>query len=65
MYILAQQSQADVVTLPSKEASCSLPGTTTRHLNRVLKQLSETGAVSGAYPQLRVLNRALLLNPPL
>ncbi|NJL95866.1 MAG: cyclic nucleotide-binding domain-containing protein, partial [Anaerolineae bacterium] len=43
MYILAQQSQADVVTLPGKEQLASLLGTTTRHLNRVLKQLSEQG----------------------
>lgn len=64
MYILAQQPQSDVVTLPEKEQLASLLATTTRHLNRVLKQLTEAGAIGGKYPQLCVLNRTLLLNLP-
>lgn len=64
MYILTQQSQDNVVTLPAKEALASLLGTTTRHLNRVLKQLIEAGVIDGVYPRLRVLDRALLLNLP-
>ena len=62
MYILAQQPQDDLVTLPGKEQLASLLGTTTRHLNRVLNQLTETGAIGGTYPRLRVLDRPVLVN---
>lgn len=64
MYILAQQPQNNIVTLPAKESLASLLATTTRHLNRVLRQLAESGAIDGTYPRLRVLDRALLLNLP-
>jgi CRP-like cAMP-binding protein len=64
MYMLAQQKQGDVVTLPGKEQLASLVGTTTRHLNRVLKQLVEAGAISDRYPRVRLLDRSLLLNLP-
>lgn len=64
LYILAQQSQDDVVILPGKEQLASLLGTTTRHLNRVLRHLTEVGAIGGAYPHLCVLDRSLLLDLP-
>jgi CRP-like cAMP-binding protein len=62
MYILAQPMQGDMVTLPSKEDLASLLGTTTRHLNRVLKQLTDTGAIDGTYPRLYIRDCALLHN---
>ncbi|HRL14457.1 MAG TPA: Crp/Fnr family transcriptional regulator [Aggregatilineales bacterium] len=64
MYMLAQQKQGDDVLLPGKEQLASLLGTTTRHLNRVLKQLVESGAISDTYPRVRLLDRPLLLNLP-
>lgn len=62
MYMLAQPMQGDMVTLPSKEDLASLLGTTTRHLNRVLRQLTDIGAIDGAYPRLHIRDCDLLHN---
>jgi CRP-like cAMP-binding protein len=61
VYILAQPICDDgVIVLPEKEGLASLLGTTTRHLNRVLKELVDSGAVSLEHALLRILDRALL-----
>jgi CRP-like cAMP-binding protein len=59
VYILAQAA-GDEAVLPDKEALASLLGTTPRHLNRVLKALTEMGCISAGYPLVRILNRGAL-----
>lgn len=61
LYMLAQPTRQDgTVELPGKEDLASLLGTTTRHLNRVLKELVESGDISAGYPCVRILNRLAL-----
>jgi CRP-like cAMP-binding protein len=59
-YLLSQRSIQDdaVVLLPDKEGLASLLGATPRHLNRVLKDLSESGCISLDYPLARVLDKS-------
>ena len=59
IYMLAQ-AREDKVILPDKEGLASLLGTTTRHLNRVLKELVESGCISEGYPLVHLLNRQAL-----
>jgi CRP-like cAMP-binding protein len=61
-YMLAQPpvGGGGVIELPGKEGLASLLGATTRHLNRVLKQLVEAGAISPDYPRVRLLDRPAL-----
>ena len=62
LYILTQSSTGDdgAIVLPNKEGLASLPGTTTRHLNRVLKELVESGCISAGYPLVHILDTARL-----
>lgn len=64
VYILANLTSNEerkmVVTLPNKEELASLMGTTPRHLNRVLKQLVESGGISAGYPLVHILDRKCL-----
>lgn len=61
LYILSEpEIQADMVTLPDKETLASLLGTTERHLNRTLRNLSEAGAINKGYPAVRILDRTKL-----
>ena len=60
LYILAHSGRDDAIVVPSKEDFASLMGTTPRHLNRVLRDLVESGHISGGYPRIRILNRSAL-----
>ncbi len=61
LYLLSQSLNKDnSFVLPAKEELASLMGTTTRHLNRVLKQLVESGCVSSGYPLVKILDRLSL-----
>ncbi|MCI0709753.1 MAG: helix-turn-helix domain-containing protein [Chloroflexi bacterium] len=62
LYMLAGVASNGEMVLPGKEELASLLGTTTRHLNRVLKQLVESGSISDAYPAVRILDREALDN---
>ncbi|MGB1289310.1 MAG: Crp/Fnr family transcriptional regulator, partial [Aggregatilineales bacterium] len=53
LYILSQPVDDDgLITLPGKEELAALMGTTTRHLNRVLKSLIEARQIDGNYPHI-------------
>lgn len=62
LFIHAQiQSGNDAVILPAnKEEFASLLGTTPRHLNRVLKELVDSGVIDVGYPRIRILNKSAL-----
>lgn len=67
VYLLAQQTgQANQqgmrqVVLPAKDDLASLLGTTTRHLNRVLRELVQMGAVDiSQYPCVLILDETAL-----
>jgi CRP-like cAMP-binding protein len=60
LYILAHSGNNEAIVLPSKEEFASLMGTTPRHLNRVLRELVHSGAISAGYPRVRILNRLVL-----
>jgi CRP/FNR family transcriptional regulator, putaive post-exponential-phase nitrogen-starvation regulator len=62
LYILAQATEdtQKSVVLPDKEGLASLLGTTTRHLNRVLRELVEAEYISAGYPHIYLLNRKAL-----
>ncbi|MAS36670.1 MAG: Crp/Fnr family transcriptional regulator [Anaerolineaceae bacterium] len=61
VYMLAQPANADnAIDLPSKEELASMLGATPRHLNRVLKELVESGSISAGYPRVHILDRATL-----
>ena len=62
VYLLAQSTTHvdGVIVLPDKETLASLLGTTPRHLNRVIKELVESGSISAGYPLVRILNRSAL-----
>jgi CRP/FNR family transcriptional regulator, putaive post-exponential-phase nitrogen-starvation regulator len=62
LYILAHPTKNEdgVVVLPNKEDFASLLGTTPRHLNRVLRELVESGGISATYPRVHILNRLAL-----
>lgn len=61
-YILMHPAHAesDVIILPGKEELASLLKTTPRHLNRVLKELVSSGAISAGYPLVHILSRQAL-----
>lgn len=61
-YVLAQPTNdaQGAIVLPDKEGLASLLGITPRHLNRVLKDLVEAGAISDDYPLVRILDRPAL-----
>ncbi len=61
-YLLAQSSEStDVVHLPNKEDLASLLGTSTRHLNRVFRELSEAGYIQLDYPTIHLPDKSALL----
>lgn len=47
----------DSITLPDKEHLASLLGTTTRHLNRVLREFVDSGLIGAGYPRVTLLDR--------
>lgn len=53
-------TRARELSLPDKESLASMLGTTPRHLNRVLNELANIGAIGDNYPNIRILNRELL-----
>lgn len=61
-YLLAQPplDETDAVILPDKEALASLLSVTPRHLNRVLRELSDAGTISAGYPLVHLLDRGEL-----
>ncbi|MEL6524983.1 MAG: Crp/Fnr family transcriptional regulator, partial [Chloroflexota bacterium] len=54
-YLLTHR-QGNSVTLPDKDSLAALLGTTVRHLNRVIKQLSQAKMVSDTYPRIKILD---------
>lgn len=61
LYMLSQIEDGKTsLILPSKEELASLMGTTTRHLNRVLRQLVDAEIISDGYPLVHILNRSEL-----
>lgn len=62
VYLLAQPAAnaQGAVLLPDKEGLASLMGTTSRHLNRVLRELVDDGYISASYPLVHIINRAAL-----
>lgn len=61
LYILSQPTNEEGrVALPGKEELASLMGSTPRHLNRVLKELVESGIIRSEYPLVRILDRPAL-----
>jgi CRP-like cAMP-binding protein len=61
VYLLAQVGEKGTqFTLPDKESLAALLGTTIRHLNRVLRELTAAGAIGGVYPALEIRDRTLL-----
>lgn len=61
VYIMAQLTEeGEGVILPSKEELASLMGITPRHLNRVLKEMVEMGALDAGYPRVCIRNRSTL-----
>lgn len=61
LYILSQPANEEGwVTLPGREELASLLGSTPRHLNRVLKELIDSGHIDYEYPCLRIVDRIAL-----
>jgi CRP/FNR family transcriptional regulator, putaive post-exponential-phase nitrogen-starvation regulator len=62
LYLLAQTTADDdtLITLPDKETLAALLGVTPRHLNRVLREMVETGSIGAGYPSVRIMDRAAL-----
>ena len=61
VYLLSRPTnEDDRVTLPGKEELASMMGATSRHLNRVIKELVEEGAISTEYPFMQILDRSAL-----
>lgn len=60
-YLLAQPINArGTITLPNKEDLASLLGTSTRHLNRVLRELNEIGHIQLNYPDIILIDERAL-----
>jgi len=61
LYMLSQINDKDTsIVLPAKEELASLMGTTTRHLNRVLRQLIDSEYIGASYPRITIHNRSAL-----
>lgn len=61
LYILSQRvNEQGWIVFPDKEELASLMGTTTRHLNRVLRELADAELIHSEYPLVRMLDRAVL-----
>ena len=62
IYILAQRDDitSEHVILPAKEDLASLLSTTTRHLNRVLRELIDTGIIDESYPRIYIRDMSRL-----
>ena len=62
MYMLSQQmTDENAVILPEKDTLAAILGSTTRHLNRVLRELVKGGFISDSYPMIRIRNQSALL----
>lgn len=60
LFILSKTGACNSTVLPSKAVLASLLGTTERHLNRVILELVENGAIETKYPNVHVLDRDVL-----
>ncbi len=61
MYMLSQQTtDENAIILPAKDDMAAILGSTSRHLNRVLRELVKNGFISDTYPMIRIYNRAAL-----
>jgi CRP-like cAMP-binding protein len=60
IFMLANANDAGEISFPGKDELASLMGSTTRHLNRVLRQLVEAGAISDDYPCVHILDKEAL-----
>jgi len=61
LYMLSQLSEGNTsVILPAKDELASLLGTTTRHLNRVIRQLVDAEYISAGYPMVTILDHPAL-----
>lgn len=62
VYMLAQPAAntEGAILMPNKEGLASLMGTTTRHLNRVLRELVDDGYITDRYPLVYIRNRKML-----
>lgn len=60
VYLLSNMDDAGYVILPDKDSLASLLGTSLRHLNRTIKQLTSDKAISTQYPRIRILDKPFL-----
>jgi CRP-like cAMP-binding protein len=61
LYILSEpEIHPGMISLPDKETLASLLGTTERHLNRILHDLSAAGGIGRGYPAVRIIDRSKL-----
>jgi hypothetical protein len=61
VYLMSQlRDTKDSVILPGKEEFASLMGITPRHLNRVLKEMVDLGAINAGYPHVGITNLDVL-----
>lgn len=59
-YILSEVGDDGSAALADKETLAALIGTTLRHLNRIIRELVDHGAITVRYPTIHVRNRRLL-----
>ncbi|MGB7341028.1 MAG: cyclic nucleotide-binding domain-containing protein [Phototrophicaceae bacterium] len=62
VYLLSNMDDEHYITLPDKESVASLLGTSLRHLNRTIKQLTSACIISATYPRLYIMDKTLLKN---
>jgi len=61
LYLLSK-AEDDKIVLPEKETLASLLGTTTRHLNRVLRDFTNAGTITNHYPSIVITDRDALVS---
>lgn len=63
LYMLSQQTSGEnAIILPAKDDLAAILGSTSRHLNRVLRELVNDSLISDSYPMIRIPDRAALLD---